>query len=72
MDIMKSVFRIKRHEVNEYVKGILSGERVMLGKAITLVESRLDADNDLAEAVLKKLLPHTGNSMRIGLSLIHI
>ncbi len=65
---MKPVFRIKRHTAGEYVKGILSGERVMLGKAITLVESRLDADNEMAEAVLKKLLPHTGNSIRIGIT----
>jgi len=65
---MKSVFKNKRHAPEEYVEGILNGERVMLGKAITLVESRLDSDNQLAEAVLEKLLPHTGKSIRIGIT----
>ncbi|HSN59429.1 MAG TPA: methylmalonyl Co-A mutase-associated GTPase MeaB, partial [Ferruginibacter sp.] len=58
----------KRHEAEEYVQGILNSERVMLSKAITLVESRLNSDNELAEQVLEKLLPHTGNSIRIGIT----
>lgn len=40
----------------------------MIGKTITLVESRLEADNKLAEQVLEKLLPFTGNSLRIGIT----
>lgn len=40
----------------------------MLSKAITLVESSLHDDMLLAEEVLAKLLPHTGNAIRIGIT----
>lgn len=65
---MKELFLKKRHLADEYVQGLLNGSRVMLSKAITLVESKLDADNELAEDVLGKVLPYTGNSIRIGIT----
>lgn len=65
---MKRIFLKKRHLPDEYVTGILAGDRVMLSKAITLAESRLNEDNKLAEEVLGKLLPYTGNSTRIGIT----
>jgi LAO/AO transport system kinase len=65
---MSLTFRRKRHTVDEYVQGILSGDRVMLGKAITLIESQLLTDTELAEVVLEKILPHTGASLRIGIT----
>lgn len=65
---MKQLFLKKRHLADEYVQGILNGDRVMLSKAITLVESKLTADNELAEDVLGKALPYTGNSVRIGIT----
>lgn len=40
----------------------------MLGQAITLVESRLPEDSALAAALLDKILPHTGNALRIGIT----
>lgn len=61
-------FRIKRHSIEEYVDGILRSDRVMLSKAITLVESKLPDDNELAEKVIQQILPHTGNSIRIGIT----
>lgn len=65
---MGLTFRKKRYDVNQYVEGILAQDRMMLSKAITLVESRLPSDNELAEAVLEKILPHTGRSLRIGIT----
>jgi LAO/AO transport system kinase len=44
------------------------GNRRALAKAITLVESRLDSDRAQAQSVLEALLPHTGNSIRIGIT----
>lgn len=44
------------------------GNRRALAKAITLVESRLDRDRERAQSVLEALLPHTGNSIRIGIT----
>jgi LAO/AO transport system kinase len=44
------------------------GNRRALAKAITLVESRLDGDRQRAQTLLEALLPHTGNSIRIGIT----
>ena len=57
-----------RLSVEEYVNGILSGNRVVLSRAITLVESSLESDNLLASEVMERILPHTGNSIRIGIT----
>jgi len=51
-----------------YTQGILRGDRIVLGQAITLVESSLASDQQLAAAVLERILPHTGRSMRIGIT----
>ena len=61
-------FRKQRHSIEEYAKGIMQGDRIMLSKAITLVESKLHIDNELAELLLEKLLPHTSNTLRIGVT----
>ena len=57
-----------RLTVDEYVAGILKGDRMVLSRAITLVESSLVADRELAQRMLKGVLPHTGNSLRIGIT----
>lgn len=65
---MERTFRKKRHSAEEYVTGILHQDRIMLSKAITLVESHLASDIELAETVLEKILPHSGHSLRIGIT----
>lgn len=40
----------------------------MLSRAITLVESRLLSDQELAQEVINAVLPHSGNSVRIGIT----
>ncbi|MBL6697638.1 MAG: methylmalonyl Co-A mutase-associated GTPase MeaB [Luminiphilus sp.] len=49
-------------------EAILAGDRRALAKAITLVESQLPADRDAAQALLTSLLPHTGRSIRVGIT----
>jgi LAO/AO transport system kinase len=51
-----------------YVDGILQGNRVVLAQAITLVESSLPSDQDLASQVLEKTIQKSGNSIRIGIT----
>jgi len=51
-----------------YVDGILRGDRLTLSRAITLVESTLASDRALAAEVLQAVLPHTGNSLRVGIT----
>lgn len=53
---------------DHYVNGILSGNRLLLSRAITLIESRRDDDQVLAQQVLNEVLPRTGNSVRIGIT----
>jgi LAO/AO transport system kinase len=58
----------RQPSVDEYVQGVLSGNRVMLSRAITLIESNLPAHMELAQEILKQLLPHTGKSIRVGIT----
>lgn len=60
---------MRRHRsASEYVDGLLAGDRTILGKAITLIESSRPEDEDLAEGVLEACLPHAGNSVRVGIT----
>jgi LAO/AO transport system kinase len=54
--------------VSEYVTGLLSGDRLVLARAITLVESTLPAHRQLAQAVMREVLPRTGRSVRMGIT----
>lgn len=54
--------------VDDYIEGVLEGDRAILGRAITLVESNSYAHMQLAQDLLKRLLPYTGNSIRIGIT----
>jgi GTPase len=50
------------------IKAIRAGDRVALGRAITLIESAKPDDQVRAQKLLEALLPHTGQSIRIGIS----
>jgi LAO/AO transport system kinase len=52
----------------QYVEGILSGDRTILSRAITLIESNLTEHSVQAQEILEKCLPHTGKSVRIGIT----
>lgn len=54
--------------VDDYVEGVLKGDCAILGRAITLVESNSLAHMELAQDVLKQLLPFAGKSIRIGIT----
>jgi LAO/AO transport system kinase len=58
----------RRLAVDDYVTGVLNGDRTILGRAISLVESNAMAHLDMAQEVLKQLLPHTGHSIRVGIT----
>ncbi len=51
-----------------YVEGILKGDRIILSQAITLVESTVSRDHELAQEVIERCLPHSGRSLRIGIT----
>ncbi len=58
----------KRLSVEEYVQGILDGDISILSQAVTLVESSLSKDQDIAQEVIEKCLPYAGNSIRLGIT----
>lgn len=59
---------LHRLAADQYIDGILAGNRVILSRAITLVESLLPSDRTLASEVVQKLLPYSGKSVRIGIT----
>lgn len=68
--------RIKKHivkkkqplTVEDYYQGIMNQDRMLLARAITLVESNASRHFQMAQDLLQMLLPHTGQSIRIGIS----
>ncbi|MEX2478983.1 MAG: methylmalonyl Co-A mutase-associated GTPase MeaB [Gracilimonas sp.] len=52
----------------EFIDGIRSGDRMLLSRAITLIESTRQEHQDLAQEIIEGCLPHAGNSIRIGIT----
>ncbi len=57
-----------RLPLQRYIDGVAAGERAILARAITLIESTLPSDADLAVHLLDAVLPLTGNSVRVGIT----
>ncbi len=60
--------RKKQLQVGDYVNGVLENNRTMLARTITLVESNAEKHFQLGQNVISELLPHTGKSIRIGIT----
>lgn len=54
--------------LDEYISGILAGNRSILARAITLIESNAERHFDMAQAVLQGCLPHAGKALRVGVT----
>jgi LAO/AO transport system kinase len=54
--------------IPEYREGLTAGDRVILSKAITLVESNLPNDQFMAGQLIDDIISKTGNSIRIGIT----
>ncbi len=52
----------------EYISGILAGNRTILSRAITLIESQRADHAKIAQEIITGCLPYSGNSMRIGIT----
>lgn len=60
--------RRKKITLDEYVSGILEGNRTILSQAITLVESSLPQHYRKGQAIIGKTLPYSAKSVRIGIT----
>jgi len=58
----------KERTVEGFVKGIVKGDRMILSQAITLVESTRPSDQIKAQKIIEACLPHSGKSIRIGIT----
>jgi LAO/AO transport system kinase len=54
--------------LGDYADGVLGWNRAILARAITLIESTRPDHQEMAQELLNRLLPHTGRSIRIGLT----
>lgn len=54
--------------VDDYVEGILEQNRVVLSQAITLLESTRSEHQTKARSVLDRVLPETGDSIRVAIT----
>ena len=52
--------------MDDYYAGVRAGDVAVLARALTLIESSSPHHQPLAEELLTKLLPHTGQSIRVG------
>jgi len=51
-----------------YIDGVLKGDRMLLSRAITMIESNLESDKVIAKEIVQAILPKSGNSFRIGIT----
>ncbi|MBU2650336.1 MAG: methylmalonyl Co-A mutase-associated GTPase MeaB [Bacteroidetes bacterium] len=61
---------LKKPDLNasDFLRGILSGDRAIFSKAITLIESTLPKHQDIAQEIISLCLPHSGKSIRVGIT----
>ncbi len=55
-------------DIEKLASELLQGKRKALARAITLIESKKRSHRKLAKELLERILPYTGNSIRIGIS----
>lgn len=60
--------RKHRLSVDELVQGIFDGNRSILGRAITIIESNRPNDQEMAQEIIERCLPKSGQSIRIGIT----
>ncbi|MGN1004828.1 MAG: methylmalonyl Co-A mutase-associated GTPase MeaB [Oscillospiraceae bacterium] len=64
----KPVCRARELTARDYVDGILRGDRMILARAITIIESNAAKHAPLAHEIVQEILPFTGKSSRVGIT----
>lgn len=69
-DVKNKTGRAKRksYSTDEFISGILEGNRTILSQAITLVESSLPKHYEASQQIIEKCLPYSSHSLRIGIT----
>lgn len=64
----KKMQKRKALALRDYVRGIQKCDRTILGRAISLIESQVPEHQKIASNVLTAIMPHTGDSLRLGIT----
>ena len=56
------------YSLSEYTEQIMKGNITVLSQAVTLLESRKNEHQSLAQEIIEKCLPYSGKSVRIGIT----
>ena len=69
-DTISTAPRPKRRQLSlqDYKDGVLSGNKTIIARAITLIESNSEAHFDMAQQLIAELLPYSGKAYRIGIT----
>jgi LAO/AO transport system kinase len=67
-NVFANKFKKERLTIDEYFNGIINNNRTVVSKAITLIESTLPKDKEIARKLIKRCLPHSDNSFRLGIT----
>ena len=62
------VYRPSQMSADDYARGVTAGDRVMLSRAITVIESNAARHFDLGQEIIQKILPCTGKALRVGIT----
>ena len=65
---MNDDYQQRQVDVDALARALLAGERAALARAITLIESAAPLHKVTARALLGQLTPHSGQSVRIGIT----
>ena len=59
---------MKFSKAEDYIEGIINKNKLALSRTITLIESTLPKHQELAQEIISKIMPYTGNSIRLGIT----
>lgn len=64
----KTFQKPKQYTAQELIDGILNHDRMLLSKAITIIESNAPKHFELGQEIIRGILPYTGKSIRVGIT----
>lgn len=67
-DEVRAPLKVGKLTLEDYKRGVLSGDRMILSRAITLIESNAPKHFDMGQELIQSLLPYTGGAMRVGIT----
>ena len=62
------IHKPKKYTAEELINGIINHDRMLLSKAITIIESNAPKHFELGQKIIKGILPYTGKSIRVGIT----